>query len=80
MRDLTYLRTVQELLRAARAQTRAAWEKGSSLQETQRTLTLEDWRARVAGDEKWASTLFRQFFLGPVVARLYEEARSGKLE
>jgi cyclase len=80
MRDLSYLRTVQGMLRAARDQTRAAVAKGLSVEDTRAAVTLDDWRARVAGDEKWMNTLFHQFFLGPVVGRLYDEAKTGPLK
>ncbi len=80
MRDLTYLRTVQQALQAAREGTRAAVERGVTAQDVQRAVPLDDWRVRMADDEKWLNTLFRQFFKGPVVARLYEEAKNGALK
>lgn len=80
MRDLEYLRTVQQMLDAARTATHAAVAQGMTLEDAQRTVTLEEWRIRLAGEEKWLNTLFSQFFRKPVVARLYEEAKNGTLK
>ena len=80
MRDLTYLDTVRQMLVAARDQTRHAVREGLDADATRAAVTLNDWRARVAGDDKWLVTLFNQFFLQPVVARLYEEATNGTLQ
>lgn len=73
MRDLAYVRTVRSLLTAARDQARAAAARGDSLAQAIRTVTLDDDRRRLAGDEKWMNYLFRSYFLHPVVARAYEE-------
>jgi glyoxylase-like metal-dependent hydrolase (beta-lactamase superfamily II) len=80
MRDLMFLNTVRQMLTAARDETRHAVREGLDADATRAAVTLDDWRARVAGDDKWLVTLFNQFFLQPVVARLYEEATNGPLQ
>jgi hypothetical protein len=47
-----------------------------SLGVIRRAVTLDDERRAIASDEKWMSYLFRNFFLGPVVQRAYEQAKS----
>jgi len=34
---------------------------------------LDDFRRRIAGDEKWMNSLFKNFFLRPTVARTREQ-------
>ena len=80
MRDLHYLRTVQQALAAARDETRGAVARGSTPEGAVDSVLLEPWRASLACQEKWLNTLFHQFFRAPVVRRLYHEARSGPLE
>lgn len=80
MHDLEYLRTVQQMLRAAQTETRAALARGLEADAIQREVMLDTFRERMAGEEKWLNTLFRQFFKVPVVARYIEEAKAGGLK
>jgi glyoxylase-like metal-dependent hydrolase (beta-lactamase superfamily II) len=84
MHELGYLRTVGRLLSAARAETRAAVARGLDAEGVRRAVTLDTLRALLAppgaGDETWATEMFRRFFRAPAVARLDQEARSGPLK
>ena len=68
------------MLRAAQTETRAALARGLEADAIQREVMLDTFRERMAGEEKWLNTLFRQFFKVPVVARYIEEAKAGGLK
>jgi glyoxylase-like metal-dependent hydrolase (beta-lactamase superfamily II) len=78
MRDLTYVRTVRDMLIAARDQAGAAAARGDSLGQALQAVTLDDYRRRLAGDEKWMNWMFQNFFLRPTVTRAFEAARAGE--
>jgi hypothetical protein len=40
-----------------------------------RAVTLPDFERQIAGGDKWLDAMFRGFFVGPSVARAYEEAK-----
>jgi cyclase len=77
MRDLTYVRTVHDMLTTARDQAGAAAARGDSLGQALQAVPLEDYRRRLVGDEKWANWMFQNFFLRPTVTRAFEAARGG---
>jgi len=80
MRDLEYLHTVRSALTAAREEARAAAGRGATVEAVLDAVTLESFRAAMAGHDKWLNTMFQMFFRGPVVRRSYEEAERGGLE
>jgi glyoxylase-like metal-dependent hydrolase (beta-lactamase superfamily II) len=80
MRDIAYVQTVKRLLVAARNETQGAVARGLPLDSVRRVVTLDSLRRAVAGEEKWAKSMFRNFFLGPVVGRLHEEITKGALK
>jgi glyoxylase-like metal-dependent hydrolase (beta-lactamase superfamily II) len=80
MHDMNYLRTVRRLLSVARDRTLREVAKGNSVDSVLRVVTLDDLRAELAGDDKWTGTMFNMFFRGPIVRRLYDEAKNGPLK
>jgi glyoxylase-like metal-dependent hydrolase (beta-lactamase superfamily II) len=74
MRDLSYVTHVRRMLARVRDEVAAAVARGDSLPAVRRAVTLDDERRVMTGDEKWMNYLFRNFFLGPVVQRAYEQA------
>jgi glyoxylase-like metal-dependent hydrolase (beta-lactamase superfamily II) len=74
MRDDTYLRTVRSMLSAVVDQTRSAAGGGKTIEQVRATVKLPEFRASVAGDDKWLNSMFSNFFLNPTVTRAYEEA------
>lgn len=76
MRDDHYPRQVRRMLARVRDETKRAVADGLSLTDTRKRVTLADERASIAHGDKWLNTIFESFFLGPAVARAYEEARS----
>jgi len=79
MRDLSYVNTVRRMISTAREQTLAAVANGLSADSTLATVRLGALRDEVAGNEKQMRVMFESFFRRPIVARVYEEAKSGPL-
>ncbi len=74
MRDESYLRQVRRMLARIREETGKAVAEGADLAQTRKRVTLADERLSIAGSDKWLNVLFGNFFLGPAVARAFEEA------
>jgi cyclase len=74
MHNLQYVRSVRDWLARIQREASAAAARGDSLGAAQKTVTLDDVRRRVAGDEKWMNFLFRRFFVGPAVQSAFEQA------
>jgi glyoxylase-like metal-dependent hydrolase (beta-lactamase superfamily II) len=75
MRDESYLQQVRRMLARVRKETRQAVADGADLAATRKRVTLTDERESVAHGDKWLNTIFGSFFLGPAVARAFEEAK-----
>jgi len=73
--DRRYLRQVQGLLQALVAQVDRAVAAGASLEETEKAVTLADWKIRFAGDDPALQRSFELFFVQPAVARAWHQAR-----
>ena len=74
MHDDAYLRSVSSMLTAVVDLTRAAVSDGKTIEQVRATVTLPDFRASVAGEDKWLNSMFTHFFLNPTVTRAYEDA------
>ena len=76
MRDLDYLAAEREMLVRIRDEAKAAAGRGDSLEAVLATHALDGDRARISGDEKWMNYLFNNFFLYPVLTRVYQAEKS----
>jgi glyoxylase-like metal-dependent hydrolase (beta-lactamase superfamily II) len=74
MHDLRYIRLVRQWLARIDREASAAALRGDSLEAALTTITLDDVRRRVTGDEKWMNFLFRSFFVRPAVQAGFREA------
>jgi cyclase len=74
MQDLRYVRSVREWLSRINREASEAVARGDSLGAVLRTITLDDVRRQVTGDEKWMNFLFRSFFVRPAVQAAFEQA------
>ncbi len=72
--DTTYLREVTALLEAVVGRVREATGRGLRLEETRKTVTLDDYRKRFAGDDPARAGLFDEVFLRPIIERAFMEA------
>ena len=77
--DLTYVHTVEELLRAVKSQTDAAVKRGLSLEDTRAAVKLDGYAERLCGDDPWCRFGFTGVFVQPGIGRAYREAKDGPL-
>lgn len=75
MHDAGYVRSVRGWLSRITRETSAVASRHDSLGTALRTVTLDDVRREISGDEKWMNYLFRRFFIGPAVRSAYEQVR-----
>ena len=75
MHDESYLRQVRRMLARVRDETRNAVADGADLAGSRKRVTLGDERESIAHGDKWLNMIFGNFFLGPAVARAFEEAK-----
>jgi glyoxylase-like metal-dependent hydrolase (beta-lactamase superfamily II) len=74
-RDRTYLRQVRGLLQALVDRVKAAVAAGATLEQTQRQVTLQDWKTTMAGDDPRRQRAFDGFVVQPAVERMWRQAR-----
>jgi len=74
MHDLGYVRSVREWLSRINREASASVARGDSVGAVLKTITLDDVRRQVTGDEKWMNFLFRSFFVRPAVQAVFEQA------
>ena len=75
MRDWSYAERVIGLLEAVRARVGEAVRAGSTLEETQKRVDLDDFRKAFAGEDYGRGRAFRDFFARDAVVRAWQEAR-----
>lgn len=74
-RDRCYLRKVQGLLAELVREVKEAVASGATLQETQKRVTLADWKVNFAGEDPSLQRSFDLFFVQPAVERAWHQAR-----
>jgi len=74
MHDVRYICSVRQWLARIDGEASAAALRGDSLESALTTITLDDVRRRVTGDEKWVNFLFRSFFVRPGIQAAFKEA------
>lgn len=72
--DGTYVRQVSELLTSLATQARAAAARGESLEQARKSVNLDTFRDRFAGDSLVRRTLFSTYVSGPGIQRAYDQA------
>jgi len=77
LRDSSYVQSLVALLEDVRNQVQTAVKRNStiSLEEVRKTVTLDDWNKRLAGDNKYRQRAFREYFVEPGVECAYKEAK-----
>jgi glyoxylase-like metal-dependent hydrolase (beta-lactamase superfamily II) len=73
LHNLSYVRSMRDWLGRINRETAAVSTRGDSLKVALETVTLDDVRREVTGDEKWLNFLFRSFFVTPAVEAVYRE-------
>lgn len=73
LRDKTYLDLVIRLLTSIREQTRVSVANGESLEQTRKSVKLDELQKLFTGDSKVRKALFLNYVVDPAVARAFEE-------
>jgi cyclase len=71
--DLTYVRSVRDLLQTLVEQVKSEVAKGATLEEVKQRVKLSSWRDKLANDLE--KRCFDAFFLDPAVEGAYKEAK-----
>jgi cyclase len=79
MRDWAYAKKVRAAVEAIRGQVAAAAASGATLEETRKRVDVDSFQKDFAGDSYAKNRAFRDYFVGDVVTRAWQEAK-GKVE
>ncbi len=75
LRDRAYLHEVQALLRSLVDDVHAAVAGGASLEETQKRVTLSEWKEKFSKDDPTRAAAFDNVFTTPAVERAWHQER-----
>lgn len=76
--DRSYIRQVKALLTDLVTGVDKAVKEGLSLEETQKRITLTEWRIKFAGEDPTKLQAFDNFFIAPAIERAWHLARGDK--
>jgi glyoxylase-like metal-dependent hydrolase (beta-lactamase superfamily II) len=74
-RDRAYVDKLTAALVEVRAKTSALWGQGLTLDEVQRRIDLSAQATGFVGDDPWLRRWFRDYWVTPIVASAYKEAK-----
>jgi cyclase len=73
--DWTYVTKLQQLLGDLVTRVNAEIAKGATLEQVQKTVTLDDWKKELAGEDDVKKRAFDAYFVQPAVQRQYQLAK-----
>lgn len=73
--DRKYLETMIELLESVQIQTKAAFEKGLSVEQTIKSLELKNFDKMFVTEDKLRSSIFKNMFVKPAVEQIFQELK-----
>jgi cyclase len=74
MHDDAYLRMEVDLFASIKRQVEAVVARGANLEETSKSVNLDDFRKLFAGESKVKNALFSVYVVGPAVASAFHDA------
>lgn len=77
LRDNSYVKVISSLLTFIKEQTQAAVARGETLEQTRRSVDLEEFRKQIAGENNLLRFVFFAYVTDPGIAAAYNQA-SGK--
>lgn len=77
MRDTAYARQMADLFTSVTTQVKTAADAGQSLEQVRKSVNLEEFRQRFAGDSQLKTFLFANYVTGPAVISAFRSARQG---
>jgi glyoxylase-like metal-dependent hydrolase (beta-lactamase superfamily II) len=76
LRDDSYVKVMVRLLASIKQQTLAAVARGETLEQARKSVNLEEFRKRIAGDSKLLGVIFDSYVTQPGVEAAYRQASS----
>jgi glyoxylase-like metal-dependent hydrolase (beta-lactamase superfamily II) len=80
MRDTAYPRLMADLFASVTRQVKTAADAGQSLEQVRKTVNLDEFRQKFAGDSQLKRFLFANYVTGPAVTSAFRAARQGQPE
>jgi cyclase len=74
-RDKAYIDTVRGLLESLVSEVQQEAKRGATLEEVQQKVTLAEWKAKLAGENKDWQQAFDAYFVKPAVERVYRQEK-----
>lgn len=74
MHDDSYLQLMGRLMESIKLQVAAALTRGETLEQTRKSVNLDEYRKLFAGDSKVRNTLFSVYVVGPAVESAFRDA------
>jgi glyoxylase-like metal-dependent hydrolase (beta-lactamase superfamily II) len=78
MHDDSYLKLMADLFASIKRQTEAAVSRGENLEQTQKSVILDEFRRQMAGDSPVRRALFNGYVVSPGIAAAFREASTKK--
>jgi len=73
MRDDSYVRLMARMLASIKSQVEAAVARGATLDETRKSVNLDEFRTAIAGDSQLKRFIFAFYVAGPGIATAYKQ-------
>jgi glyoxylase-like metal-dependent hydrolase (beta-lactamase superfamily II) len=74
LRDTSYVKLLARMFASIDEQTRAAVARGEALDAAQKSVKLDEFKAKIAGESRVRRILFASYAKGPAVEAVYAEA------
>jgi cyclase len=78
MRDTSYPRLMADLFTSVTTQVKAAADAGQALEEVRKSVNLDEFRQKFAGDSQLKKFLFANYVTGPAVISAFRAARQAQ--
>ncbi len=75
MRDIAYAKQMADLFASVTKQVKAAADAGASLEQVRKSVNLDEFRQKFAGDSQLKQFLFANYVTGPAVMSAFRAAR-----
>ena len=78
MHDDSYVKQMAGVFKAIKNYVDMAVARGETLEQVQKSITMDEWRQKFAGDSTLRRAVFRNYLVGPTVIAAYREATQKK--
>ncbi len=74
LHDDLYLKLIEDMFASIKQQVEAAVARGETLEQARKSVNLDEFRKRVAGDSKLRNVIFSNYVAGPAVESAFRDA------